>query len=373
MNVKIFLMKHFYNKSAFSLIELSVLLVIFGVIVSGVLSISTASIINNKHRITNDNFKKIYQALGVFLLNNKRLPCPASLTKNKISDNDYGNEVATCQGQGVFQSNNNSNLVYGAVPVKALGLSNDLMEDGFGSKISYVIDKRFAIANESQINFANATFATAPSNNNIIIKHKTLTSEAIISADGIMLLISHGSNKAGGFVAENSEQLPRLTDNYENENSITNAVNSNPSTADYDNVFFNAVFGSLTFDDLVFFKSKKNFVDDFRAHHLTACYDAGSLFSNRSAYFEEVIYANHGCWGSEQNKRLSRKCLDNGNWFEYSPCTFCRIATVAGVNSIDVAIGAGSLTCDQNGYGGVISYQCFLDGSYTVSGQCNQN
>lgn len=366
-------MNYIHSKSAFSLIELSVLLVIFGVVISGVLSISTASIINSKHRQTNDNFKQIYQALGTFLLTNKRLPCPASLTKNKISDNDYGNEVANCQGQGVFQSNTNSNLVYGGVPIKALGLTNDFMEDGFGSKISYVIDKRFTQTNTPEINFANPSFATAPSSNNLIIKNKTLTMENIISSDSIVILISHGANKSGAFAGENTEQLPRLSDNYENENSLTNLSISSSSTADYDNVFFNAVFGSLTFDDLVFFKSKKNFVDDFKAHHLTACYDAGTLFGNRNAYFEEIIFANHGCWGNEQNKRLSRKCLDNGAWLEYSPCTFCRIATVAGVNSIDVAIGSGSLNCDLSGYSSTVSYQCFVDGSFSISGQCTQN
>ena len=358
-------------KKAFSLIELSIVLILVAVVISGVMAVSTASINNAKVKNTNQNFNEIYRAIGAFLLANKRLPCPASISKNFISDVDYGTEVVGCSGNGVYQSNSSSNIVYGGLPFKALNLSANFAQDGFGSRISYVIDKRFAIANDSQVNFSNITFATAPSTNNIIIKDKLITGETILTADAIIVLISYGMNKSGSFNPQDSVQLARSSDVNEMENDITNLINSNPSTATFDNIFINQVRANLTFDDLIFYKTKKDLVEDFTVHHLTACYDAGQFFANRSAYFNEVIYATRGCWYPVDRKRLTRKCLANGAWQEYSPCTFCTIATVSGVNSIDVNIGSGTLTCNQVGRSGTVNYQCFIDGSFTTSGNCS--
>jgi len=364
-------MKNINYKKAFSLIELSIVLILVAVVISGVMAVSTASINNVKINKTNQNFNEIYRAIGAFLLANKRLPCPASIAKNFISDADYGNEVVGCSGNGVYQSNSSSNVVYGGLPFKALNISANLGQDGFGSRISYVVDKRFTVANEAQVNFSNITFASAPSSNNIIIKDKLITGETILTTDAIFVLISYGMNKSGSFNPQDSLQLTRSADVNEMENDITNLITSVPSTATFDNIFINQVRASLNFDDLIFYKTKKDLVEDFKAQHLTACYDAGQFFANRSAYFNETIYATRGCWSPVERKRLTRKCLANGVWQEYSPCTFCTISTVSGVNSINVNIGSGALTCNQVGRSGTVNYQCFIDGSFTTSGICN--
>ena len=360
-----------YHKKAFSLIELSIVIILVAVVFSGAIAVYTASINNQKIKKTNQNFDEIYRAIGAFLLANKRLPCPASLTKNFINDANFGEEVSSCSGNGLYQSNSSSNIVYGAIPFKALNIGIDYTKDGFGSAIAYVIDKRFAIANDAQLNFNNITFATAPSTNTMIIKDKLISGETILTPDAIMVLISYGMNKSGSFDSQNSNQLTRSSDVNEMENDLTNLVNANPSTANFDNIFINQVRASLIFDDVIFFKTKKEIVEDFEAQHLTACYDAGQFFANRSAYFNEIIYATRGCWYPVEKKRLTRKCLANGVWQEYSPCTFCTIATISGVNSIDVNIGTGTLNCNQAGRSGTVNYQCFIDGSFTTSGSCS--
>jgi prepilin-type N-terminal cleavage/methylation domain-containing protein len=360
-----------YYKKAFSLIELSIVIILVAVVFSSAIAVYTASINNQKIKKTNQNFEEIYRAIGAFLLANKRLPCPASISKNFISDADYGTEVIGCSGNGLYQSNSSSNIIYGAVPFKALNISLGSTQDGFGSAIAYAIDKRFAVANDAQLNFNNITFATAPSSNNIIIKDKLISGETILTADAIMVLISYGMNKSGSFDSQNSNQLTRSSDVNEMENDLTNLVISNPSTANFDNIFINQVRANLIFDDLIFYKTKKDLIEDFEAQHLTACYDAGQFFANANAYFNQIIYANRGCWYPVERKRLTRKCLANGVWQEYSPCTFCTIATISGVNQIDVNIGSGNLTCNQAGRSGTISYQCFIDGSFTTSGGCS--
>ncbi|MFM7621083.1 MAG: type II secretion system protein [Alphaproteobacteria bacterium] len=358
-------------KTAFSLIELSILLMFLAVVISGILSTATASIVNRNTKITNDNFLQIYQALGAFLLSNKRLPCPASIIQNRLNDATYGTEVANCSGSGVYQSNSSSNIVYGMVPFKALGLSEQIAIDGYKSKIAYVVDKRFTVASEVQANFANVTFSTAPSTNTIIIRDKLISSDKTLTNDAILVLITYGANKFSAFDPDNSTQNTRSTDISELDNDITNFINGSPSSATFDNIFLNSASFSLIFDDDLFYKTKQNLIDDFKAQGLIACFNSGSFFANRNGYFDEVLYATRGCWAPENRKRLTTKCLADGSWIQYSQCTFCTIATVSGVNSINVNIGSGTLTCNQPGRSGTVSYQCFIDGSFTTSGNCN--
>ena len=143
--MKFSLMK-FFKKRAFSLIELSVVITILSVVAVGILSISVGGVSNNKAKATNDRMSLIYSALGEYVLVNKRLPCPASIKEVKSSIN-YGVEgtaSGSCTaGIGVYSSTAATNLVYGMVPVKTLGLNNILGEDGYENKIAYIVDKSY--------------------------------------------------------------------------------------------------------------------------------------------------------------------------------------------------------------------------------------
>src|SRR3989338_7419279 len=112
MNKKVF-------KKAYSLIELSIVILIISILITGALTVSVGSVNNAKIKNTNDRLQQVYKALGNFLVANKRMPCPASLKKIKTTDSDYGAEVGSqgaCSGSGVYQSTTSANLVYGMVP-----------------------------------------------------------------------------------------------------------------------------------------------------------------------------------------------------------------------------------------------------------------
>lgn len=304
------------NKTAYSLLELSIVILIISILISGVLTMSVGTTNNAKNKATNDKILEIYKALGNFLLTNKRLPCPASLKKIKNTDNDYGAEVANCSGNGVYQSTTNSNLVYGAIPIKALGLGSDMMEDAFENKIIYAIDKRFAVAVESVINFSNITFATAPSTNTIVIKEKPAGVEQIATNDAIMVLLSLGANKSSAFNNNANSQNPRSNDSDEMNNDISSIADGSPSTAVFDNIFIANSGNSEIFDDLVFYKTRNQLVNDFNAMFLIPCYDAGLAFGNVSAYFGSVVFATSACASPNEDKRLTKKCEAFGNWVD---------------------------------------------------------
>ena len=71
------------NKTAYSLLELSIVILIIAILISGAMTMSVGTLNNAKNKATQDKIAEIYKSLGNFLLANKRLPCPASLKKLK--------------------------------------------------------------------------------------------------------------------------------------------------------------------------------------------------------------------------------------------------------------------------------------------------
>ena len=86
------------SNTAFTVIELSVVILIIAILMFG--SFSSTGIVNNaKEKVTKDRIDVVYKALGNFLLINKRLPCPASILNPRRGAN-YGKEIRNPAGQG---------------------------------------------------------------------------------------------------------------------------------------------------------------------------------------------------------------------------------------------------------------------------------
>jgi len=305
-------------KKAYSLIELSIVIVIISILITGVLSASVSSINNAKIKATNERMKEIYKAMGNFLVANKRLPCPAAITKVKSVDSDYGAEVdggSGCEGAGVYQSDTVSTLVYGMVPIRALGLTNEMAEDGFESKFTYIIDKEFTNTFSATPDFSSPTFSTATYTSILTINEKPGGVTQAVTADAIMAIISHGANKYGAFNANAATQNARsITDGDELENDARSFDNGpTPKTATFDITLVASSTNSDVFDDIVFFKRRNDFVEDFKAMFLIPCNgatDSGSFtYDTASVYYGQVVY-NGNCSLSVQ----SRKCEAYGNW-----------------------------------------------------------
>jgi prepilin-type N-terminal cleavage/methylation domain-containing protein len=129
------------NKKAYTLIELSITILIISLLMAGVFSFATGSINNAKSALTKQRMDEIYKSMGTYLMVNKRLPCPASILTSKVNDANYGQEVAVgagCEGAGVYKSSTNADLFFGGVPIRALNLSSEYAEDGYGNKFNYI-------------------------------------------------------------------------------------------------------------------------------------------------------------------------------------------------------------------------------------------
>jgi len=300
--------KSIKQNKAFSLIELSIVLLIISILASSALSISTNSIINNKIKVTNDRINQLYKAIGNFLVINGRIPCPASLIKNKINDPNYGKEVgagANCAGSGVYQSTDNANLVMGAIPVKELGLATEMGEDGFESKFTYMIDKNFA----NKSNFGISEYEGI-----ITVVEKMGGANQISTSDAILSIISHGSNKFSAFSSKTGEQNIRSTDIDEMENDVGLISGE---TSNFNNSIISTSNNSDIFDDILFYKTRNQLVQDFSAFNLIPCQATTTTISGFNwplANHGEIAQATTGC--SVNAIKPTKRCGFFGIWEE---------------------------------------------------------
>lgn len=278
------------KKSGFTLIELSMVLVIVGTLFSSGLIAYQSILSSSRTKITNENIDVVYKAIGNYLIANRKLPCPASLILTE-SDPNYGTSMTddgTCSigagnPGGVITSSAFSNLVYGMVPVKTLGLPNSFAKDGFNTKISYIVDKNFTVV-------VNSTGTSGfegynPASANITIKELSASGSDIIT-DAIMVILSHGTNKLGGFNASSTSQ---------NSNPTSADELDNIRTANFNNIFVINSTDTL-FDDVLSFKNKMQLAIDAGFENMI-CREADSN------YLVETPNAN--------NTYNTNKCYDD--------------------------------------------------------------
>lgn len=312
----------FFKKRAFSLIELSVVITVLSVVAVGILSISLGGVSNNKAKTTNDRMSLIYRALGEYVLVNKRLPCPASIkeVKSGINYGVEGTAAGSCTaGTGVYSSSTATNLVYGMVPVKTLGLNNILAEDGYENKIAYIVDKSYT---------STATFSSATSG--IIIEKYVGGAVTTDTSEAIFAIISYGANKNSSFPATSAIQNTVATNIDEMANDAI-SFNDGAKTADFTQNLINFTERSPIFDDIIFYRTRDNFLKDVQGTNLTN----GNITS-----------------ASNSNGPLDCPISQNG------------------VSRSTVSGGSTQVTCDVGFYTGNINYTCAGGTLSNVSGSC---
>ncbi len=134
------------SRAAFSLVELSVVLVIISIV--AVMGLEGVAFYMNRtaYKVTRERLEAIDQAMVRYARTYRRLPCPAS-ESDTITSSCYGKEkngasAVTC---AVNTGACNASVVpsggafWGHVPVRDLGLPLNTMVDGYGSRILYVV------------------------------------------------------------------------------------------------------------------------------------------------------------------------------------------------------------------------------------------
>ncbi len=223
------------SKQGFSLVEISIVLVILSVVLSGVLPYITESVDSGNVDDTLERVEAIENALLAFKASSEdRMPCPADPAAAP-RDATFGFETATpgtCTG-----SLSAANSVAGDVPVKDIGLPDEYAFDGYGRKFTYAV----------------TTAATSSWTDGAITVNDSTPAARTTAA--VYVLISHGPNGHGG--RTKAAGTARYAGSNAGANELENCdCDANAAITTYNDVFVQTM-GTTDFDDIVRYRTKE--------------------------------------------------------------------------------------------------------------------
>jgi prepilin-type N-terminal cleavage/methylation domain-containing protein len=269
------------GRSGFTLIELSVVLMIMSIILAGVLSFMAEKTDADKYKETERRMEVVEKALAGFLAENGRLPCPGLLadtpgaaTFGKAARNATTDYLCDSSIAAMDEPAGSGNTT-GVVPTKTLQISDEYAFDAWGRRINYNMQEKCngALNDATSLSihdFNNDTAGYCNEMYNILN-----TSGGSVKDTAIYVLVSYGKNGHGAHNHNGDVQInayaamatgasPDPVDASEKLNSrFKTNILASPLTA----AGFVANGGSYvqksrtpTFDDIVHYKTKAQLI-----------------------------------------------------------------------------------------------------------------
>jgi prepilin-type N-terminal cleavage/methylation domain-containing protein len=245
-------------RAAFSLMELSVVIIIVGVIAGVALGLKQSGE-GDCVIATKTQMKDIQGAMDRFVIQHERYPLPAVRTAG-VEDVKYGREVTLAE----LQANPNlldattppvttpptSSVTIGALPFQALGLAPSYAGDCWGNKFTYAVTTDLTETGKFNQQLPLQTYEG-------VITVKADISAAPVSVKAAYVVVSHGANALGAVKTNYSSSTGDKK--YCSLGSTLDSENCEPSNA----VFVGAAYndgrdaGAKFFDDIIIFSDKK--------------------------------------------------------------------------------------------------------------------
>jgi prepilin-type N-terminal cleavage/methylation domain-containing protein len=270
-------------RNGFSLLELSIVLVVIGIILSMGLDISSSMIEKANRDKTKKILSDIEAAMVGYYKTYGHLPCPASSTDG-LSDPNFGKSTVACNSSspaaGTVDVNSESPEVtptkeirIGTIPVRDMSLPTTYMFDAWGNRITYSVIKDLAVDASTYINYpkgidgilgnaddgAPDTDSNGAGDTTGIIKMQDKAGSQITYSDKRIttpyVLVSHGRNgmgaynRFGGLAVACSGSTPEKK-NCDNDSTFV------------DELLFDVSGSADYFDDFVRWKTKDRFESD---------------------------------------------------------------------------------------------------------------
>lgn len=277
-------MKKNIQNQGFTIVEIAIVMVIFGLLMS---MFGTALVAYQKRQKYDETKKRlaiIQVALDEFLEKNQRYPCTGGRA-DEPGDAMFGQErtralaggAQSCQGSipnggrrydpdatpalvghlgGVA---NNLWVRYGSVPVRSLNLPDEYILDAWGNRFTYLVSIRLASDDYTYRSGAGAINVVDTGNNDVIDQANQVFSTGC-AAPGCRnfaeyVVISHGEDGSGAAVLSQADltnpAIPCDVTQTQSENCIHTAARPNVIVSD--------VISDGDYDDIVVFKSGTSF------------------------------------------------------------------------------------------------------------------
>lgn len=229
--------------SGFTLIELSIVLLLIGLMAGVGITFLSESGQQACTERTKDQLKRIQEHVQAYVAANGRLPRPALMLLGS-SNSEFGQEVDTLPNPDLIDA---SDVLIGTLPHATLGLPLELAADCWGNKFTYAVTKSLTSSDSGS--------GYIPSAGGISINAGTRASPDNLLTNGAYVVISHGADKKGATPLSAADIMPRwcnLADGTEIDRENCDA--SNP-------IFFDGFYqpGNVAenfFDDLMAYEQK---------------------------------------------------------------------------------------------------------------------
>ena len=182
------------TQRGFTLIEMAMVLLISGLLLAGLAQGFKVWLQWRAQTVTTEAQKEIKDALRAFVVENRRLPCPAPLDAPPETAN-FGSEVTTTCADGtayggtVLTASATGDVRIGAVPTRTLNIPDKLAFDGWNQRFTYAVSAGLA---DSTVGYrsGNGTIDLVDGNGNSVVTPP---------ATGEVVIISHGRAGNGAY------------------------------------------------------------------------------------------------------------------------------------------------------------------------------
>jgi prepilin-type N-terminal cleavage/methylation domain-containing protein len=203
----------------FSLVELSIVVLVIGIVLTMGIGAWTANLENQAHSATAQRHAAIKEALTGYLRRNSRLPCPDT---NFAAPDGVENRATPGDATTACSA------AFGMLPYVTLGLARDAARDGWGHFFSYHVSNANITAASSGNWSANTDWTRTawfrPGNAGLItVNDRSGATVTPIATGVVTIVVSHGRNGLGAYtVGGTRNTLPSAgTDEEANTNGGT--------------------------------------------------------------------------------------------------------------------------------------------------------
>jgi prepilin-type N-terminal cleavage/methylation domain-containing protein len=266
-----------FSRRAFSIVELSIVLVISAIIMTNVIILFTENADDARIKETNRKLDRIEQAFTQYLAEYGGLPCPGNWSDSPfIATFGVANFVVaspfTCNGVGWYANVAQPKLEIGIIPTKTLNIPDEYAFDGWGNRFTYALGNENCNTSGQQYiagiypDLANPTynainFSTSTCD---LLTIKTASAGTTISNASI-LIMSHGPNGHGAYSYDGSVRI-NIGGTLSTDEVWNAQLTAAGATQQNIGVFVQKApilqAGSTYFDDIVRYKTKAQLIQE---------------------------------------------------------------------------------------------------------------
>lgn len=177
------------RKAGFTLIEITVVLLVISLILGAAISLLGVGLFNLTYKDTQSRMRIIQQALLDYRIAYDKLPCPANYGTYATTDANFGiaADGTTCTGSPSADFGD-ANSTFGMLPVRTLGLPDDMAFDGWGRRLRYAVGTAYTLDNAFTTKVITATTG------GLTVKNADNTD---LTTNAVYVVVSYGENGHG--------------------------------------------------------------------------------------------------------------------------------------------------------------------------------